>query len=386
MIIDIPTVEGGEFIDGGPNTLGTIVTAEFLNSLMKSSTATTKEIQTILTNAGIAPDSRVHDQLFQAINKMVIDKAITITSVLGDSKELAASQFLANENNRAAKNAQTTANAANDKANQAKQESYESGQKAEAALKSANEKIPFGSFGMGVIDLFRETGGLSKYPSTGSGIYNISDSSLNRGSRTGSEAGILMNWSSTGLGRRQFIISMNQNGNMYSFNSSGVHEWKMVWSENNTRTDKNGVIFSGTKTPVNTLNVNDMSQQVIDNDSVTVTSGAVHRAINSLKNNIFSINQNYHDVTAQREINKKYVNASSKTIVVQFSTYHVNDGESVLLVDDIEVAHESAKIGAGNNNNLKATLTAFVNPGSSCELRVKLGTVVIQKHWSIDND
>lgn len=131
MIIDIPTVEGGEFIDGGPNTLGTIVRASFLNSLMKSSTATTKEIQTILMSNGIQPDDRVHDQLFKAISKMVTDKAISVTSTLGDSKELAASQFLANENNKAAKNAQTTANLANDKANEAKQEAYNAKQKAE---------------------------------------------------------------------------------------------------------------------------------------------------------------------------------------------------------------------------------------------------------------
>lgn len=97
MIIDIPTVEGGEFIDGGPNTLGTIVRASFLNSLMKSSTATTKEIQTVLSKNGIQPDDRVHDQLFKAISKMVTDGKVTLTDVLGTSKTLAASQFLVNE-------------------------------------------------------------------------------------------------------------------------------------------------------------------------------------------------------------------------------------------------------------------------------------------------
>lgn len=139
MIIDIPTVEGGEFIDGGPNTLGTIVRANFLNSLMKSSTATTKEIQTVLSKNDIQPDDRVYDQLFKAISKMVTDKAISVTSTLGDSKELAASQYLANENNKAAKNAQTAANNANDKANQAKQEAYNADQKAVAAQKKADQ-------------------------------------------------------------------------------------------------------------------------------------------------------------------------------------------------------------------------------------------------------
>ncbi|GAA5102773.1 hypothetical protein [Wohlfahrtiimonas larvae] len=100
MIIDIPTVEGGEFIDGGPNTLGTIVRANFLNSLMKSSTATTKEIQTVLSKNGIQPDDRVHDQLFKAISKMVTDGKVTLTDVLGTSKTLAASQFLVNEVNK----------------------------------------------------------------------------------------------------------------------------------------------------------------------------------------------------------------------------------------------------------------------------------------------
>ena len=102
MIIDIPTVEGGVFIDGGPNTLGTIVRASFLNSLMKSSTATTKEIETILTKNGIQPDDRVYDQLFKAIGKMITDGKVVLTDVLGTSKTLAASQFLVNEVNKLA--------------------------------------------------------------------------------------------------------------------------------------------------------------------------------------------------------------------------------------------------------------------------------------------
>lgn len=74
MIIDIPTVEGGEFVNGGPNNLGTIVTAEFLNSLMKSSTATTKEIQTVLEKASIVPNVANFDQLYQALESIIADK------------------------------------------------------------------------------------------------------------------------------------------------------------------------------------------------------------------------------------------------------------------------------------------------------------------------
>lgn len=61
-----------------------------------------------------------------------------------------------------------------------------------------------------------------------------------------------------------------------NINYKTIHK---LYSNINTRTDKNNVLHAGTTTPINTLNVSDMSQEVINNDLLTVTSGAVYRAL-----------------------------------------------------------------------------------------------------------
>lgn len=57
----------------------------------------------------------------------------------------------------------------------------------------------------------------------------------------------------------------------------------LFYNSKNTRTDKNNVLHSGTGTPINTLNVSDMADTVVNREDMTVTSGAVYRAIQELK-------------------------------------------------------------------------------------------------------
>lgn len=56
-------------------------------------------------------------------------------------------------------------------------------------------------------------------------------------------------------------------------------KFSVMQNDINTRTDKNNVLHSGTGTPLNTLNVSDMVQDVVNRDDVTVTSGAVYRGL-----------------------------------------------------------------------------------------------------------
>lgn len=148
-----------------------------------------------------------------------------------------------------------------------------------------------------------------------------------------------------------------------------------ILTDKNTRTDKNNVLHSGTKTPIDTLNVSDMAQDVVNRDDVTVTSGAVYRGLAkkrdktdnvflgesialelgdydsigtfidsssynrgiftrrggtryeyigipdksgtfALTSDIIGINQKWQDVTSQRQAGSTYTNNTGKPIVV----------------------------------------------------------------------
>lgn len=52
-----------------------------------------------------------------------------------------------------------------------------------------------------------------------------------------------------------------------------------ILTDKNTTTDKSNVLHSGTRTPIDTLNVSDMAQDVVNRDDLTVTSGAVYRGL-----------------------------------------------------------------------------------------------------------
>ena len=55
MKTDYPIIDGGEFIDGGPNNLGTVVTASFLNGTQSSLLSLSQEIYEVLKRGGISP-------------------------------------------------------------------------------------------------------------------------------------------------------------------------------------------------------------------------------------------------------------------------------------------------------------------------------------------
>jgi len=52
----------------------------------------------------------------------------------------------------------------------------------------------------------------------------------------------------------------------FSSSTSNVNDYIEVYQNKNTKTDKNGVLHATTSTPVNTLNVSDMSQSVVNRD------------------------------------------------------------------------------------------------------------------------
>lgn len=86
-------------------------------------------------------------------------------------------------------------------------------------------------------------------------------------------------------GHRPLALFFRNNPNLYVSHRSSA-AWTqpyLLQTEYNTRTDKNNVLHSGTGTPINTLNVSDMSDTVVDRDDVTVTSGAVYRALDELR-------------------------------------------------------------------------------------------------------
>lgn len=98
MEIILPEVEGDVFIDGGPNRLGTLVTAEFLNAVMKSSVSTTKEIETLLKKAGITPDPKKIDQVYEAIIKAIKEQKASTTEA-GTQRNATAEDMLNNADN-----------------------------------------------------------------------------------------------------------------------------------------------------------------------------------------------------------------------------------------------------------------------------------------------
>lgn len=72
------------------------------------------------------------------------------------------------------------------------------------------------------------------------------------------------------------------------YNSSWQPSVEIKHSKNTTQ-DINGVLHNGTITPINTLNTSDMSDTVVNRDDLTVTSGAVYRAIKELREIIDNI-------------------------------------------------------------------------------------------------
>lgn len=60
------------------------------------------------------------------------------------------------------------------------------------------------------------------------------------------------------------------------------------WTSGNTFPDSNGALHNS-RNPIDTLNTSDMTDTVVDNDLLTVTSGAVFRAIKQLTDQIISL-------------------------------------------------------------------------------------------------
>lgn len=133
---DIEALENEKWQDPDPATgkLGTRVPAKWLQLVEDSSKSLTLEVLEVLKEAKIEPNELKNTQLKDAIvaiaaariiNWKDVQNAPKILDVLGDSKIDGASQRIVNVVNTLAKNAETAANLANDKANQAKQEAYD---------------------------------------------------------------------------------------------------------------------------------------------------------------------------------------------------------------------------------------------------------------------
>lgn len=91
-------------------------------------------------------------------------------------------------------------------------------------------------------------------------------------------------------------LSLQNRLSMYSMRNDVSQGWVEFLSDGNTTTDKNGVIFTGSKSPIDTLNVSDMADTVINNDALTVTAGAVYRKAGSIESQI----RKNHDIMESR--------------------------------------------------------------------------------------
>lgn len=93
-----------------------------------------------------------------------------------------------------------------------------------------------------------------------------------------------------------------------------------LYHSKNTVADKNGVLHKGTTTPLNTLNTSDMSQEVVDNDLFTVTSGAVYRALEGKFVKDFIANE--------------WGDSPDKVLSQEFLSGHFSEDGSLILKDD----------------------------------------------------
>lgn len=143
-----------------------------------------------------------------------------------------------------------------------------------------------GAYGIGTLDnrYGYQTGSLDKYLYMQSGIVN------------GLGGGDFNAYYPFLLARRYTsnITAIGANTTTINFAtySANSRQWTQGFTHTNlnARADKNNVLHSGTGTPINTLNVSDMADTVVDSDDVTVTSGAVYRALDNkrdLDDNVF---------------------------------------------------------------------------------------------------
>ncbi|MFC4623078.1 head fiber protein, partial [Comamonas nitrativorans] len=75
--------------------------------------------------------------------------------------------------------------------------------------------------------------------------------------------------------------------------------------------------------------------------------------------------QTWQDLTGSRAANTNYTNTTGRAIFVHVLTAHISNGSANLEVGGVLVSHESAAIGGGQNNNLRAVLTAVVPDGGT---------------------
>lgn len=175
------------------------------------------------------------------------------------------------------------------------------------------------------------------------------------------------------------LIGANSTTINFASYALNIGEWEIgyTFTNKNTRTDKNGVLHATTGTPINTLNVSDMSQSVVNRDDITVTSGAVFRADNALSTRIttaqskadsahtlaasktteawvksvsLGIDQNWVNVTGDRAQDVPYVNKSPKAIAVSISGRRPQSAETraIITVNNVEVG----SIGMGSSTAL----------------------------------
>lgn len=165
-----------------------------------------------------------------------------------------------------------------------------------------------------------------------------------------------------------------------------------VYTTINTRTDKNNVLHAGTTTPINTLNVSDMSQEVINNDLLTVTSGAVYRALGkkitggnvvqttgqsdvdvmsqkAYTDLTFGIGQKWRDVTLEREPGVTYTNTEVKPIGVFVSFDPLSNNEH-FFIDEMSMTP---------NYDLSYETLSFIIPSGSTYRLGQIGAAVSMK-------
>lgn len=286
---------------------------------------------------------------------MTVDQVKTLlsvpilTSALSDNITQAATPKMVNEVNRAAKAAQTAANQANDKANTAQS-------RADSAYNFANskqDKLEFigngrvmreGAYGVGSDTAQKYSSVAEVMNSTVGGFFIVPDSTNDLPGSLGvyDTYGISIPRHRNSYGGALFFpYGVNSPNNIvYRTKYEGRNTDHIIYSNQNTRVDKNGVITSRSS-------------------NVDTASEAFVRTL------ALGVHQVWADVTGSRSANNIYTNTTGKPIYVSISVYATRDKAAVLFVDNVYVSQTFAY----TPESPQGCVAAIVPAGSTYSVR-----------------